>query len=153
MIRNNGQNYDKKFCFNSTTTTTHSMVTTHTQLSHSHHSLHPVCVCVCVYTWRFVSCPERWRLAGRSLNTGVNTVLLSTSNALTEGGRRGGRRSFEALHRLSLRPLSIPPIFHPFLHPCPPFVSCLCLFLPLQPPQLSCSSSHFCTGAADFGDA
>lgn len=73
---------------------------------------------------------------GGSLNTGVNTGLLSTSNAarITEGGRRGRRRSFEALHSsFSLKPLSIPPILHPFLHPCPPPTSSLSLSsLPLQ---------------------
>ncbi|KAM7388377.1 hypothetical protein PAMP_024555 [Pampus punctatissimus] len=50
----------------------------------------------------------------RRLNTGVNTGLLSTSNTprITEGGWRGSRRSFEALHS-SFSLASFYPIYFP----------------------------------------
>lgn len=64
----------------------------------------------------FESCPARQRLVGCSLNTGVNTGLLSTSNAvrITEG-EGGGESwcSFEVLH-LSSSLASFYPTYFPF---------------------------------------
>lgn len=97
----------------------------HTRHGPSHpYSQLPVTTPCTLYTWRFVSCPaERWRLVSHSLNTGVNTGLLSTSNALriTEGRRRGRRRSFEALLPSFSLASFYPTYFPSFLRPCPPF--------------------------------
>lgn len=90
-------------------------------------------------------------MVGCSLNTGVNTGLVSTSNTpkITEGGGRVWRCSFEALS-FSLS------IFNPFFHPCnPPTSSHSLCFRTLHPPNpalfpfslmYGCSRFHFDDG-------
>lgn len=119
----------------------HDRPCNHPTLSNSTH--HTGTTPLAVSTWRFVSCPQRWRLVGRSLNTGVNTGLLSASNAprITEGGRGGRRRSFEAPYSSFSLASFYPTYFSSFPSPLsphllPPFLCLFCLSRkPLQPPS------------------
>lgn len=133
--------------------------------AHRSHSLH---------TWRFVFVSSEME-AGRPQPKHRSKHWPPVNFKRSEDHwRREEKRSVLFLKpctRLSLWPLSIPPIFHPFLHPCPsssqpthspPFLCLFCLFsvstLSKKTTKKASplffiwhsSYSHLCSSAADY---